>query len=218
MNNSRRNGFKATAIILAVALVQISFQLSFAAPSSSSFPALPQGPLGRITVRGTSPISINGNNAASGDTVATGALVQTPSGTEATVDLGPLGSVEFAPATRARVDYVCPADRVGNPDPEMCQVNVTLFEGCVVTNYRQGTRHKIVDERQAKLAESDRDKEKNGGGVLRTCTKGAPAGAAAAEGVTWTPTKIGLLVAAIAAPTAAILFALADDNPSPSTP
>jgi len=217
MNNSRQNSFRATAILLAFSLVQISLQLSFAAPSSSSLPALPQGHLGRITIEGNTPISINGNNAASGDTVATGAMVQTPSGTEATVDLGPLGSVEFASATRARVDYVCPADRVGNPDPEMCQVNVTLFEGCVVTNYRQGTRHKIEDERQAKLAESDRDKEKNGGGVLRHCTKGAPAGAAATGG-TWTPTRIGLLVAAIAVPTAVILIALRDDNPSPSSP
>lgn len=218
MNNSRRISFKATAIFLAFAVVQISLQLSFAAPSSSALPALPQGLLGRVTVKGTAPISINGNSAASGDTVASGAMVETPGGTEAAVDLGPLGSVEFAPGTRARIDYVCPADKLGNPDPESCKVNITLFSGCVITNYRQGTRHEIANEQQVKLAESDLDREKRGGGVLQTCATGSPAGAAATDAPTWTPTRIALLVAAIAVPAAIMIAAAGDDNPSPSTP
>ena len=215
MKNSHRNSFKATAIFLAFAVVQISLQLVFAAPSSSSLPALPQGLLGRITVKGTAPISINGNNATSGDTVASGSIVETPGGTEATVDLGTLGSVELKPGTRARIDYVCPPDKLGNPDPESCKVNVTLFSGCVITNYRQGTRHEIMNEQQGKRAESDREQEKRGGGVLQTC---ATAGAAATDTPTLTRARIGLLLAAIAVPTAVIIANAGDDNPSPSTP
>lgn len=216
MKNSHPNSLKATAVFLAFALVQISLQLSFAAPSWSTLFALPQGLLGRVTIKGTAPISINGNNAATGDTVASGAMVETPGGTEATIDLGALGIVELAPGTRAKIEYVCPADKLGNPDPESCKVNVTIFAGCVITNYRRGTRHEIVNEQQVKRAESDREREKNGGGVLRDCVTGAPAGAATTP--TWTPTKIGLLVAAIAVPTTIIIVTAGDDNPSPSTP
>ena len=222
MNHSRRHAFKATAIFLAFALVQISLQLSFAAPSSSSMPLVPQGLLGRITTTGTSPATVNGNNVASGDTVASGAVVQTPAGTEATVDLGPLGSLELSSGTRARLDYSCPAAQLGNPDPQSCRVYVTLFAGCVTDNYKQGSHHKIAAENKGLIAQSDPDKERSGGGVLKTCSDGAPIGAVATTGggagATWTGTKIALLIAAIAVPTTVILIAAGDDNPSPSAP
>lgn len=219
MKNSQRNAFKATAIFLAFALVQISLQLSFAAPASSS-PAVAQVLLGRITTTGTGPTMINGNNAASGDTVTSGSIIQTPSGTEATVDLGPLGSVELQSGTRIRLDYSCLASQLGNPDPQSCRVHVTLFAGCVTSNYKQGSNHKIAAENRGLIAQSDPDKERSGGGVLKTCSDGAPIGAVATSGggVTWTGTKIGLLLAAIAVPTAAILIAAGDENPSPSSP
>lgn len=207
-------GFRTTAVFLAFALVQISLQLSFAAPSSSSIPAVPQGLLGRVTVRGNSPISINGNTATSGDTVATGSLVETPSGTEATIDLGPLGSVELASATRIRLDYECPPEAQTNPDPEGCKVLVTLLAGCVVTNYRQGSRHRIDDEKQSQIAHSDSDRERRGGGVLRTCSRGVPAGAAATTGGLGKKGTIAIVVAAIVIPTTAILIATGGDNPS----
>lgn len=218
MSMRRSNIFRITAVLLACALVQLSLQLGFAEPASSSFPTIPQGLLGRITTKGNQPASINGNNAASGDSVASGSIVETPSGTEATVDLGVLGSVELAPGTRARIDYVCPADRLSNPNPESCSVNVTLFAGCVVTNYSQGTRHRIDNDQQVKIAQSDADKEKSGGGILRICFNGVPAGAAATTGGIGKKGLIAILTAAVVIPTTAILLATAGDNPSPGTP
>ncbi|MEK6280432.1 MAG: hypothetical protein AABN95_08780 [Acidobacteriota bacterium] len=212
------NGFRAIAGFLAFALVQISLQLSFAAPSSSAIPAVPQGLLGRITVRGNSPISINGNTAATGDTVTTGSIVETPSGTEATIDVGPLGTVELASATRIRLDYECPPEAQTNPDPERCKVKVTLLAGCVVTNYRQGSRHQIVDERQSQIAHSDSDRERRGGGVLRTCSRGVPAGAVATTGGIGKKGLIAIVAAAIIIPTTAILIAAGGDTPSPGAP
>jgi hypothetical protein len=220
MNNSHRNAFKATAIFLAFALVQLSLQLSFAAPAASSMPTVPQELLGRITTTGTGPATINGNNAASGDTVTSGSIVQTPSGTEATVDLGPLGSIELQSGTRIRLDYSCPAAQLGNPDPQSCRVYVTLFAGCVTSNYKQGSHHKIAADSRGLIAQSDPDNERSGGGVLKTCSDSAPIAAVApgGGGGAWTGTKIGLLLAAIAVPTAVILIALDDENPSPSAP
>ena len=218
MSIRRSNSFRTTAVLLACALVQLSLQLGFAEPVSSSFPTIPQGLLGRITTKGSLPASINGNNAASGDSVASGSIVETPSGTEATVDLGALGRVEFAPGTRARIDYVCPTDRLANPNPESCSVNVTLFAGCVVTHYPQGTRHRIDNDKQEKIAQSDADKEKRGGGVLRICRDGVPAGAAATTGGIGKKGLIAILTAAVVIPTTAILIGTSGDNPSPGTP
>jgi hypothetical protein len=214
MNTLRRNSFKATAIFLAFALVQISLQLSFAAPSSSSIPPVPQGLLGRITTTGSLPATINGNNAATGDTVLPGSTIETPSGTEATVDLGPLGSVELKSGTRIRLDFACPAAQLSSPDPQSCRVYVSLLAGCVVSNYKQGTHHQIATN-QGLIEESDPDNERSGGGVLKTCSDATPAGAAATTGglgsKLWAALGAGLLGAPIA-------YLLITEETSPSLP
>lgn len=220
MNTLRSsNGFKALSVLLAFAVVQISLQLAFAAPAASSFPTVqPQGVLGRITTEGRSPVTINGNNAASGDTVAPGSVVQTPEGTKATIDLGPLGSIEMSENTRIRIDYRCPPEAVANPNPEACKVIVTVLAGCIVSNYKQGTRHEIMNDKQVRIGQSDTDKEKTGGGTIRTCFDGRPAGAAAAAaGGIGKPALIALLAAAAVIPPAVILAAGGDD-PSGTAP
>jgi hypothetical protein len=211
------NRLKPIAVFLAFALVQISLQLSFAAPSSSVMPPVPQGVLGRITTTGSLPASINGNNAATGDTVLPGSLVQTPSGTEATVDLGPLGSVELKSATRIRLDFACPAAQLSNPDPLSCRVYVTLFAGCVISNYKQGTHHQIAIDNKGLIEQSDPDKERSGGGVLRTCDDRGPAGAAATT-AGGTSKGVALLALAILAIPATFGIVTDEDNPSPSRP
>ena len=219
MISRRKKGTQAVAMLLAFAVVQISLQLSFAAPTESTLPTLePQGVVGRISINGSSPVTINGNNAVSGDSVPPGALVQTPDGTEATIDLGPLGSVKLEGGTRARVDYSCPADAMANPNPAACKVTVTIMGGCVVTEYKQGTRHEIFNEQQTRIASSDSDKERSGGGTIRTCHDGVPAAAAAvADGGLSTLAIVGIVAAAIAIPTV-IVLATSGDDPSPSTP
>lgn len=213
MNTRRSSGTKAIATLLAFALVQISLQLSFASPAASAVPTLePQGVIGRITINGSSPVTINGNNAVTGDSVAPGAVVQTPAGTEATIDLGPLGSVKLEGNTRARIDYSCPQEALANPNPEACKVIVTVLAGCVVTNYKQGTRHEIFNDKQKRIEQSDSDKEKAGGGTIRTCHD-IPPGAGLGLGKAG---LVGLIAAAAIIPTVIILAS--GDDPSPSTP
>jgi hypothetical protein len=218
MNNSRRNAFKATAIFLAFALVQLSLQLSVAAPASSSMPSVPQGLMGRITTTGTGPATINGNNVATGDSVLPGSILQTPSGTEATVDLGPLGSVELKSGTRIRLDYSCPTAQVGNPDPQSCRVYVTLFAGCVTSNYKQGSHHQIAAENRGLISQSDPDRERSGGGTLNTCSDASPMGAGAATTGGLGSKGWALLGLALLATPAAYGILTDDDNPSPSSP
>ncbi len=216
MNTRRSKGIKAIAVLLTFAVVQISLQLGLAAPVASATSTLsPQGVIGRITINGSSPATINGNNAVSGDSVPAGALVQTPAGTEATIDLGPLGSVKLEGNTRARIDYVCPPDALANPNPEACKVTVTVLAGCVVTNYNQGTRHEVFNDKQKRIAQSDSDREKSGGGTLRTCYDIPPAGVATAGGIGKTG-LIALIAAAAIIPPVIILAG--GDDPSPATP
>lgn len=216
MNTLRSsNGFKALTVLLAFAVVQISLQLAFAAPAASSFPTIPpQGVLGRVTSQGNLPITINGNNAASGDTVAPGSMVQTPNGTKATIDLGALGSIDMSENTRIRVDYTCPPDALANPNPDACKVIVTVLAGCIVTHYKQGTRHEIMNDKGSRIKQSDSDDEKKGGGSLRTCFDGTPLGAAVLAAGIGKPALIALLTAAAVIPPAVVL-AVGGDNPSP---
>jgi hypothetical protein len=217
MNTRRSNGIKTIAVLLAFAVVQVSLQLSFASPAVSANPTfVPQGVIGRITVNGTTPVTINGNNAVSGDSVPAGALVQTPAGTEATIDLGPLGTIEMSPNTRIRLDYSCPPEAMANPNPQACKVTITVLAGCIVSNYKQGTRHEVFNEQQKRIAESDDDKERSGGGTIRTCYDGPPPGIATAGGL-GKAGVIGIIAAAAIIPTV-IILAGGGDDPSPATP
>jgi hypothetical protein len=210
-----RKGLRAIAILVAFALIQVTFQLGLA-ESSNSIPTISpqQTLLGRITVKGTSAVQVNGVNVESGDSIASGVIVQVPEGAESRVDLGPLGSVEFESGSRARLDFSCPTDKPASP--ENCRLNVTLLAGCVVTNYPQGTHHRIEDANHNKKAESDPAKEKNGGGVLRVCHDGITPVPATGGGLS----KKGLLAIILGAGGAGTIIALAasGENPSPSSP
>jgi len=217
MKTPRSNGFKTAAVLLAFALVQVSLQLALAAPVASTFPTVsPQGVMGRITARGSQPASINGNNAVSGDSVPSGALVQTPSGTSATIDLGPLGTIDIEPGSSVRIDYVCPPEAMANPDPALCTVKVTVLTGCVVSHYKQGSHHEIFNNKQERTEQSDPNKERAGGGTLRNCADAPPAGAAATGGGIGQGGLIAILAGAAAVPV--IILAAGGDDPSNSTP
>ncbi len=118
MTNQRRHFSRATAVFLAFALVQICIQLSFAAP-----PAVPQQFIARLTTTGNQPITVNGSSAASGATLLTGAMIETPADVSATIDLGALGTVELQPNTAVQLDF----DDNGN-------VRVKVLRGCARLN------------------------------------------------------------------------------------
>jgi hypothetical protein len=109
-------------MFLAIALVQICIQLSFAGPASPSGPAVvPQQFIARLTTTGNQPITVNNASAASGSTLLTGANIATPAGVSATIDLGALGTVELQPNSEIQLDF----DDSGN-------VRVKVLRGCVV--------------------------------------------------------------------------------------
>jgi hypothetical protein len=120
MTKQRRKGSGAIAVLLAIALVQVFIQLSFAAPASA--PAVvPQQFIARLTTTGAQPITVNGASAASGASLLTGATIETPAAVSATIDLGALGTVELQPGSSIQLDF----SDDGN-------VRVKVLRGCVV--------------------------------------------------------------------------------------
>lgn len=121
MIKQRRKGSGAIAVFLAIALVQVFIQLSFAAPAS--VPAVvPQQFIARLTTTGGAA-TVNGASAVSGATVLTGATIETPAAVSATLDLGALGTVELQPGSSIQLDF----DDSGN-------VRVKVLRGCVKIN------------------------------------------------------------------------------------
>ena len=107
-------------MLLAVALVQVCIQLSFATPAAAA-PAVPQQFIARLTTTGNQPITVNNASAASGASLLTGATIETPAAVSATIDLGALGTVELQPNSAIQLDF----DDTGN-------VRVKVLRGCVV--------------------------------------------------------------------------------------
>ncbi len=116
--STKRTISRSIAVFLAVALVQICIQLSFAAPDPQQF-------IARLTTTGNQPITVNGGSAASGATILTGATIETPAAVSATIDLGALGTVELQPNSSVQLDF--------NDDGT---VRVKVLRGCVVVNKR----------------------------------------------------------------------------------
>ena len=121
MSLRQRKGFKAIAVFLAFAFAQVYVQTSFAGPGASrGFVPVPQRFVARLTVRGGTSATVNGASAASGATVLTGATIETPDQVSATLDLGPLGTVDLQPNSKIQIDF----DDNGN-------VRVKVLKGCV---------------------------------------------------------------------------------------
>ena len=172
---------KAIAVFVAFAVVQISIQLSFASTASPSYAMLVQQQLVvRITTSGNRPILVNSNSTATGGSLATGAIIETPDGVSATIDLGPLGTVDLAPNSKVVLEFDCPPAPPTPPapgtEPEPCKVKVKVIVGCVVLKTKKGTEGQIDTEQQEKVQES---KKGATGAPLNFCTPGAGAGAGA---------------------------------------
>jgi hypothetical protein len=218
MNIRHRWGFRAIAVFTAFAIAQISVQLSFAAPEASPFAALaPQGIIAKVISKGGGPIMINGISSPSGTTVPSGSIIEAI-GTEATLDLGVLGSIDLKPGAKIKIEYECPPEKQDDPNPDDCKVKTTVLAGCIVANYNQGTHHDVEDENKKQTAESDEDKEKKGGGggIIPFCA-GGPVGIVPSTGLGWP--ALGLLIAGglILPPVLIVLFD-EPDNSSDVTP
>jgi hypothetical protein len=208
MTKQRRTGFRAMAVFLAFALVQISVQLSFAAPASSAPAVVPQQFIARLTTTGNQPITVNGASAASGASLLTGATIETPAAVSATIDLGALGTVELQPNSSIQLDF----DDSGN-------VRVKVLRGCVVI------KKKGPGEAEAYTAEGSSEKTSNNrkgmgfcylNGGLNPIGQTAAAGGGGAGGGIGTEAIIAILAGGGALAAGLIWAFHGGGNPSPS--
>lgn len=149
-----QRALKATTLLLVLSLLQV-YVIGVSAKTQDDVQ-------GRLTTRRNQTVTMNGNSATNGQTVLSGAIVETPEGVGATVNLGPLGSVDFAPGTKAELTF-------GGG-----QVKVRLIQGCVINRVKQGTYGEI-NNGQDKLTSNDADQKQ--AATLDVCN---PAGAPAA--------------------------------------
>jgi len=161
MNQKRRYGSRVIAALLLLAIVQVSLQVGLAEPNNTTNPVVvPQQVVARLTTRNNQPVTVNGLSANTGASILTGATIETGADQSATVNLGPLGTLDIAPNTKLVLTY----DDQGN-------VKVVLVYGCAVLTAKKKTNGEIATE-QGTAAKND----PAAGGVLNVCF---PQGAAA---------------------------------------
>lgn len=205
MNLKRRNGPRAIAALLLFSIAQIGLQVGFAEPNhTTAATAVPQQVIARLTTRNNQPITVNGLSANTGATILTGATIETGADTSATVNLGPLGTLDIDPNTKLILTY----DDDGN-------VKAVIIFGCAVLTAKEKTKGEVATE-QGKSERND----PAAGGVLRMCGPGvAPTstssgGAGGLFGLGRAAT-IAIFAGIGAAATTPLFF---QDNPSGSTP
>jgi hypothetical protein len=220
MNPKRRNGPRAIAALLLFSIAQIGLQVGFAANAT----AIPQQVVARLTTRNNQPITVNGLSATTGASILTGATIETGADQSATVNLGPLGSLDIAPNTKLVLTY----DDQGN-------VKASLAYGCAILTAKRKATGEIATE-QGSASKTDPAT----GGVIDVCfpqgattpvaNQGAAAAAGAGAGASTAPAAAagggGLFglgkaatIAILAGAGAVALTPLAfQDNPSGSAP
>jgi hypothetical protein len=198
MNVKRRNGSRAIAALLLFSIVQFGLAAT----------PIPQQLAGRLKTSNNQPITINSLSANTGASILSGATLETGADQSATVDLGPLGSVDIAPNTKVILTF------------EQGNAKATVITGCVTLKAAKGTAGEVANE-QSSISKSDPVV----GGILNNCSPQGPttpqnqgtpgnAGNGGLFGLGRAAT-IAILVAAGAAATTPLFF---QDNPSRSRP
>ena len=199
MIKQRRRGSRTIATFLAIALVQVFIQLSFAAPQQF---------IARLTTTGNQPITVNNATAASGATILTGATIETPADVSATIDLGALGTVELQPNSAVQLDFA-----------DDGTVRVKVLRGCAVVNKRgPGEAEMYTGEGASEKTNSNRKGlgfcYLNGG--LNPIGQAAAATGASAGGGLSTEALVAILAGAGALAGGLIWAFHGGGNPSPS--
>ena len=125
---------KALAIFLIFCFAQVYVQAGLGSPGT-----LPQGArliTARLTTRGGAAL-VNGASSTSGATILTGATIETPDNVSATVDLGPLGTLDIAPNTSLQLDYTDSSARVN------------LKRGCAVLKVKGNATGEVYTDQGA---------------------------------------------------------------------
>jgi hypothetical protein len=145
---------KAIALLIVFSLIQLYVVSALAATMP------PQTITGRLVTRANQSISVNGNNVSSGATILSGATIETPDGVGATINAGPLGSIDIAPNSKVTIEFT------------NGHVKVTITQGCAIVRNNRGTFAEIYTEKG--LATSN-DASQKQAAVLDVCyPSGAP--------------------------------------------
>jgi len=225
MNIKRRKASAAIAALLLFSISQIGLQIGFANPNATTAaPVIPQQVVGRLATRNNQPIIVNGQSASTGASVVSGVIIETAGEQSATVNVGPVGSVDISPNTKVMLTF------------EAGLLKADVVYGCVILRARKNTTGEITTEKGS-IGKTD----PANGGTLEMCLQqgaaapvvgpgvavgagagAAPAGAAAAGAGGLFGLGVPATVAIIAAGTTAGLTPLFFDdgasNPSPSAP
>jgi len=161
MSLKRRKGYQAITALVLFSIAQVGVQVGFAEPAPNSAVVIPQQFIAKLTTRNNQPITVNGLSAATGASIVTGAVIETGADQAATINLGPLGSLDIAPNTKLMLTY----DEHGN-------VKVTVLFGCAILTAKKKTNGEVGTEQGGTAGKTDPAK----GGVLEICF---PPGAAA---------------------------------------
>jgi hypothetical protein len=226
MNLKRRKALTAVAALLLFSVSQIGLQIGLAEPNSNkNTPVIPQQIVARLATRNNAPVTVNGQSASTGASLLTGTTIETGADQSATVNVGPLGTVDISPNTKVVLTFA------------QGSLNAQVIYGCVILTARKNTTGEITTEKGS-IGKTDAA----AGGVLEMCfpqgaaapvvgpgvaqgagAGAAPAGAAAAGGGGLFGIGVPATVAIVAAGTAAGITPLffPDDNntnPSPAAP
>lgn len=223
MNIMRRKASVAISVLVLFSVLQIGFAK---AGFTNTKPVMTlQQIVARLVTRNNQPISLNGQSASTGASLLSGATLETGADQSATVNVGPLGSVDISPNTKLVLTF------------EQGSLKADVAFGCVILTARQNTTGEITTDKGS-IGKTD----PASGGVLEMCyqqgaaaptvgpgvasgagaTSGSTAGATAATsgglfGLGW-PATIAIVAASTAAGITPLWFPDDNGNPSPSAP
>lgn len=152
MNLKRRNGPRVIAAIVVLSVAQISLQISFAEPTKTVTP-IPVQTVARLTTRNNQPIQVNGLSATTGASIVSGATIETGADQSATINLGPLGTLDIAPNTKVMLTF-----------DEQRNFKAVVMYGCAILTAKKNATGEIATD-QNSLGKTD----PASGGVLEIC-------------------------------------------------
>ena len=126
MKLKRRKASIAVAAFLLFSILQIGLHSGFAEPNSTKAETLiVQQIVARLVTRNNQPITLNGQSAGTGASILSGATLETSADQSATVNVGPLGSVDISPNTKVIVTF------------EQGILKAHVIYGCVIVTARK---------------------------------------------------------------------------------
>ena len=147
MTSRHKQALTALAAFLVFAFTQVYVQASLPAPGAGA----PQHVItAKLATKNNAAITVNGNSAATGATILTGATIETPDQVGAVIDLGDAGVIELQPNSKIQLDF----DADGN-------VHVKVLRGCAVAKRKTNVLPDAMTEIYTDQASEKTDKNRN---------------------------------------------------------